>query len=175
MLKRILFITLAVLIALPSCKTSKPTPQEVVEKLGPDPYFIIDGKPVDKSDLGKYDPSIIATLTTFYGKEAVSKYGEIAEDGAIVVRTKSFALTKAEEFLSEFSSDYEIMLAKTDRGEIQYILNDEILKEDYEGKLSMLDSKNLKRLKIIDSTELKNQYELEDKEVGVILKAKKFD
>jgi len=123
MLKRILFITLAVLIALPSCKTSKPTPQEVVEKLGPNPYFIIDGKPVDKSDLGKFEKSSIATLTTFYGKEAINKYGEIATDGAVVVMTKGFALREAEEFLSSFSSEYEIMLNKTDRGQIQYILS----------------------------------------------------
>ncbi|WP_296621529.1 hypothetical protein [Marivirga sp.] len=172
MLKQILLNTLIVLILFTSCKTSQKTPQEVVEKLGPDPYFIVDGEPIDKSKLGNYDPSTIATLTTFYGKEAKNKYGEIANDGAVVVRTKKFAINIFEDFFSQYSPEYEEMITTTEREKIQYILNGEILKEDYEGKLSLLEDKTLKGLKVIDSMELKNQFNIDDKEVGVVLKVK---
>jgi hypothetical protein len=173
MIKKLLLSSLTALILLTGCKTSQKSPQEVVEKLGENPYFIIDDEPVDRSKLGNYPPSTIATVTTFYGKEAVQNYGQIAKDGAVIVETKDFATEKYENFFSAFSTDYKEMLSKTERSKIQYILNGEIQVENYEGKLSLLNRKTLKGLTIVNSTELSNQFGIENKVVGVILKSKK--
>jgi hypothetical protein len=168
MIKRILFFTL---IIVTGCKTSNLPPDKAVEKLGANPYFEIDGQPVSQNDLGKYNPTDIATVTTYYDKDAVKRFGEKAKDGAVTIETKNFATTKYETFFKSYSKAYEQMIITTDRNEIQYILNDRVLTEDFEGVLALLNSKLLKDLKIVDQVILLDKYTVQNKKVGVILKA----
>ena len=168
MIKRILFFTL--LIAT-SCKTSKLPPDKAMEKLGANPYFEIDGQPVNQNDLAKYNPTDIASLTTYYNKEAINRFGEKAKDGALTIETKTFATNKYESLFKTFSIDYEKMIKETNKGEIQYILNDRILTENFEGDLASLNNKLLKEIKIINQNELFNKFQIQDKKVGVIIRA----
>jgi len=169
MIRTFLILALAVLT---SCGTTKPTPEEAIEKLGANPYFEIDGKPVTQAELGNYNPNDIASLTTFYDKEAIKRFGEKAKDGAVTIETKGFAINKYEAFFKSTSTDYEKMLDETPREEIQYILNDRVLTEDYEGDLASIDKKLLKEIKIIDSKELAEKFNIKNKKVGVLIKAK---
>jgi hypothetical protein len=168
MIKRVLFFTLLIVTG---CKTSNLPPDKAVDKLGANPYFEIDGQPVSQSDLGKYNPTDIASLTTYYDKDAIKRFGEKAKDGAVTIETKPFATNKYETFFKSYSKAYEQMIIATDRNEIQYILNDRVLTENFEGDLALLNSKLLKELKIIDQGILLDKYKVQNKKVGVILKA----
>jgi len=168
MIRNILILTLLVLAC---CGTSKRTPEEAVQKLGANPYFEIDGKSVTQSELGNYNPTDIASLTTFYDKDAKKRFGEKAKDGAVIIETKEFATNRYETFFKSYSKDYEKMLNETQKEEIQYILNDRILTENYEGDLASIDKNLIKEIKIIDQKELIEKYQIQNKKVGVIIKA----
>ena len=130
-MKKISFITI-LLILITGC-TNRLTPTKAAQKLGPNPYFEVDGVPKNKSDLSTLNPSDIASLTTYYDKEAKKIYGDKAEDGVVIIETKPYATNKFENFFKSISKEYEEMRNNNNKTDIQYILNDayslKILKE----------------------------------------------
>ncbi|HEY8935546.1 MAG TPA: hypothetical protein VIM65_10020 [Cyclobacteriaceae bacterium] len=168
MIKRVLLFTLFVVTG---CKTSNLPPNKAVEKLGANPYFEIDEQAVSQSDLGKYNPTDIALLSTYYDKDAIKRFGDKAKDGAVIIETKTFATNKYEAFFRSYSKEYEQMIKETDRTDIQYILNDNVLTENFEGNLALLNNKLLKELKVINQEMLLDKYKVQNKKIGVILKA----
>ncbi|HRG07973.1 MAG TPA: hypothetical protein PLJ08_05300 [Cyclobacteriaceae bacterium] len=148
-------------------------PDNAIEKLGANPYFEIDGQTVNQSDLSKYNPTDIASLTTYYEKDATKRFGDKAKDGAVIIETRSFATNKFEAFFKTYSKEYEQMIRDTDRSEIQYILNDRILTESFEGDLSLLNNKLMKDLKVIGQPLLQDKYKVQDKKIGVIINAER--
>lgn len=162
-------ILILVLIVLASCGTTIRTPEEAVQKLGANPYFEIDGKVVIPAELADYNPADIASLTTYYNKDAKKRFGEKAKDGAVIIETKEFATNRFETFFKSISKDYEKVLNETPNEELQYILNDRILTEDYEGYLASIDKNLLKEIKIIDQKELIERYQIQNKKVGVVI------
>lgn len=159
------------MLTIVSCKTSKTPPDNAIEDLGPNPYIEIDELPVDKSEIGKYNPADIVLLTTYYNSDATSKFGEKASDGAVIIETRAYATNKFETFLKSYSNEYQQMMMVTKREDIQYILNGRILTGNFEGDLSLLNDKLLKALKIVDKDDLIKKFDIHDKKIGVILKA----
>lgn len=170
MIKRILCL---IIIILTSCKSNKLEPKTAIEKLGPNPYFEINGESINRNELGNYDPNSIASLTTFYNEDAIRLFGNKAKDGAVIIQTKDFCINEFETLFKSFSSDFEELIKETSSSEIQYILNGKILVENFEGDLATLNDKLLKSLKVIGSDELKNKYQIDSKNFGVIIKAKR--
>lgn len=168
MIKNILILALLILT---SCQTTKQSPEETIQKLGENPYFEIDSKPLTQSELKKYNPNDIASLTTYYDKDAKKRFGEKAKDGAVIIETKKFATNRYETFFKSYSKEYEKMLNQKQKEEIQYILNDRILTENYEGDLASIDKSLIKEIKIIDKKELIEKYQIQNKTVGVLIKA----
>jgi hypothetical protein len=165
-------IVALVLMLLWSCKPTQITPSEAVEKLGANPYFEVDDQEVKVGDLGKYKPTDIASLTTYYGNDAIKQYGEKAKDGAVSIETRGFATTKYESFFKKSSKEFEQVMNQNERKDIQYILNDRILTENFEGDLALVDKTLLKSLKIIDDKELASRYKIIDKKIGVVIKSR---
>jgi len=149
------------------------TPTEAVKKLGQNPYYEFDGKPVEFSFLKNVDPMNISVIHTYYDKEAIKLYGEKAKDGAVLIETRTFAKNKYETFFKKCSSEYSDMISKSDTSDIQYILNERVLKKNIEGDLSLITEKNFKSLKLVDSQELESKYQVPSKKIGVIVKAKR--
>jgi hypothetical protein len=170
MIKKILFFALLGTI---SCKPTLVPPEKAVEKLGPDPYFQIDGNRVGRNELGKYNPEDIAVLTTYYDKDATKRFGDSAKDGAVVIETRKFATDKFEAFFKSYSKEYARILETTDKSEIQYILNDRVLIKDFEGDLASVSKKLIKSLTIVNQHTLSDNYKVFDKKVGVVIKSKK--
>jgi hypothetical protein len=170
MKKSIVLLLLTILIY--SC-SHRLTPTEAIYKLGANPYFEVDGNPVDRSYLDSINSNEIASLTTFYDKDAISMFGEKSKDGAVLIETKTFARNKFETLFKKFSLDYEALLKHTERNEIQYILNGRVLVENYEGDLVAISEKTLKRITIIRSKELEDKYQVKDKKAGVIIEAER--
>ena len=169
MTKWIFFFTVLIVT---SCKTSNHLPPaEAVGRLGANPYFEVDGNPVSHNDLSKYEPTDIASLTTYYGKDATNRFGERAKDGAVIIETKKFAINKYESLFKSHSADYKKVIEGTHRSEIQYILNDRILTENFEGDLASINSRLLKQIKVIDQKELLDKFQVEGKKVGVVIRA----
>jgi len=148
------------------------SPEKAIQKLGANPYYEIDGNQVYQKDLASYKPTEIAAITTYYNKDAVNRYGEKAIEGAVIIETKQFATIKFETFLKKNSKEYEKMLNETQIIDIQYILNDRILTENFEGTLASIDDKLLKEIIIIDQKELIEKYQIQNKKIGVVIKSK---
>ena len=168
---RYTFIFLLLLII--SCKSTQVPPDKAAEKLGANPYFLIDGQPVEKKEIMKYQPTDIASVTTYYGKDATNNFGDKAIDGAVSISTNTFATNKYETLFKSFSKDYEKAMKENDRSEIQYILNDRILTENFEGDLASIDNKLLKDLKVIDQNTLIDKFKIIDKKIGVLITSKR--
>src|SRR6266850_330081 len=136
------------------CKSTQIPPEKAIEKLGANPYFIIDGQPANKSDIMKLKPTDIASATTYFGSRATNNFGDKAKDGAISFLTKSYATSEYETLFISFSKDYEKVITENNRSDIQYILNGRILTENFEGDLASIDYNLLKELKVIDQKTL---------------------
>jgi len=169
-MKHILILFLLFIIG---CKSQQIGPAKAIEKLGANPYFMIDEQPVDKSELMKYEPTSIALVTTYYDKDAIKNFGDKAKDGAVLILTKSFATNKYETLFKSFSKDYEKVLIENNKNDIQYILNDRILIDKFEGTLASIDNKLLKNVKIIDQKTLAEKFQITNKKVGILIKSKR--
>lgn len=172
MMKPLCYALLILTSLVTGCKSYKVTPQQAVEKLGTNPYFEIDAQSADKGILNEYDPKDIATLATYFGRDATKRFGEKAKDGAVIIETRKFAIEKYETMLKSASSAYAKMIAETRRDDIQYILNDRILVDNFEGDLASLNAKLLKSVHIINEWELTERFQIH-KKIGVIIQAKR--
>ena len=148
------------------------SPKKAIKKLGNDPVFFLDSVNVDKDELGNYNSQDIAKVSVFKGKEAIALVGPDGKDGAVFIETKAFGRTKYIRYLATKSSDYaKIVNTPTKDSSLQYILNGKVLKENFEGDLSLIDDKTFKSIKIIDKATLQQQYQVMDKEYGVLIES----
>ncbi len=156
-----------------SCKSTQVVrPEKVVDKLGQNPYFIIDGQAADNSVLQATKPEDVASLTTYYGKEAITKYGEQAKDGAVEVETKPYSKAKYQQFFKEVSSEYKVKLAAEGSDDnFQYILNGKVLTKDFEGTLAGITPALLKEIKVIGGEEVASKFHVSGKSTGILITA----
>jgi hypothetical protein len=171
MKKYILVVALA--ITFLGCKSAqRMTPVEAANKLGPNPHFIIDGQASDKSAMQTMEAEDVASLTAYYGKDAKSRYGDKAKDGAVEIETKAYAKEKYQKVLKEASSEYKSRLeAEGGDNNFQYILNGKALTGNYIGDLACLTPDLLKEIRIVGSEELINSYNIDGKAAGVVITA----
>jgi len=164
-------ILLSLVLIFSACKSTNTTPQQVLKNLGENPYYEVDGQPKNEENLLKIDSEDVALVSAYFGKEAKQLYGKKAKDGVVIIQTKKFATNKYETFFKSYSQDYEQMLSVIDSKDIQYVLNDNVLTEDFEGSLTLLNNELLKELKVINQETLSEKYDINDKKIGVILVA----
>ena len=67
------------------------------------------------------------------------------------------------------------MLSPEPDSSIQYILNKHVLTSDYEGDLMAIDDKIFKEIVVIDKETLARDYNIFDKNLGVVIKSDKPD
>ncbi|WP_110831009.1 hypothetical protein [Pedobacter nutrimenti] len=136
-----------------------------------DPLFFIDGKEVLKSEMGNINSNDIATVTVL--KEgAFKKYGEKGKNGVVLIETKAYSRKRFQQYFSAKSPSYKTLLELNSNDQnIQYILNEKVLKNDYEGDLASIADSTLISVDVIDAGELK-KYKVTDKQHGLLIKTK---
>jgi hypothetical protein len=149
-------------------------PEKAVKKLGPNPVFILDSTQVEQAALDQVDANTIAMVNMFYDQEAIDLLGEKAKDGAAYIETKDFARRRFVRFFRSYSLAYDSLItqAGSDK-DFQYILNDKLQEGNYEGNLVLVDKVHIVSLEILDATQLKHQYNITGKSVGIKIKSKR--
>lgn len=141
-----------------------------------DPVFFLDSVRVTKNDLMKYEPNQIASVTVYKDKSAWDKFGSEAVNGLIYIETKDFAKKRYWSFLSSKSTEYKILVPEPSKdSNVVYILNNKVLKENFEGDLANIDNENFIDVKIINSEMLKSDFDIIDKKGGVVITSKPTD
>lgn len=140
--------------------------------MGENPYFLVNEKPVERSELDNYNAEDIGLLVSYFDKQAVKLYGQKAKDGVVMVYTKDFATQKYEALFSSHSESYSQMIVETPRENIQYIVNGQSFTKNSNARMALLTEDRLKSLEVVDQQELIKKYNVTDKTVGVIIKAK---
>lgn len=149
--------------------------KERYKQLLNDPVFFIDSINVTRIELRQYEPTDIAVLTVYKDSNAISLVGEQGKYGAVYVETKKFAKNKYWNYFTSKSPAYLKVVPKPDDdSSVVYILNNKILKENFEGDLSGIDNQNLINITIINKKQLIRDYNIFDKTHGVII-TKKVD
>ena len=85
------------------------------------PLFVVDGKIVEDKKLSELDPNTIHTLSILKDQNATALYGNQANDGVVIVTTKTYA----KEHPEAVSSDVEDRLS----GKVKKVIKTELGKE----------------------------------------------
>lgn len=163
---KVVFLTFIILLGCKSSKVSQLKDRE----MGENPYYLFDGQPI--VSIQDIDPQTITAITKIFPKAAAKEYGAKAVDGAYIIESRAYAKSIYESLFSSFSRDYAKIINSTDTSAIQYILNGKVLKGNFEGELSGINEKSLKKLEIVDQSELSSKFQITNKPVGVIVTAK---
>lgn len=142
------------------------SPKRIIKKIGTNPVFFIDSTSVEKEDLQKYNPEDISSVTVYKDKSAYELLGEDGKDGVIYIETKKFCKNRYWKYFTSKSKEYQKSVKTSDDNNIQYILNDRILKENFEGDLAAINDKVFKSIKFISKESLVKEYKIEDKDFG---------
>ncbi|REG91132.1 hypothetical protein [Flavobacterium aquicola] len=143
------------------------SPKKILKKLGEDPVFFIDSINVEKGDLQRYDPNQISSVTVYKDKEAIALLGEDGKDGVIYIETKVFCKKRYWKYFVSKSSEYNQFVSSYENDmNVQYVLNERVLKEGFEGDLAAIDDVVFKSIKLISKEELIKKYQIEDKDYG---------
>jgi len=163
-----------VFLLIPFSIFGQEPPINALQKLGPNPYYLFDSTQIYQSDLESIDPNQISSLTILLDTSAIEQFGVEAKDGAVIIETKNFARKKFTTFFRQVSLQYDSLFTLMGSDStFQYILNDKIKTDNYEGDLSMIDKGILIDIFIINSDQLFNTYGISDKKYGIIIKSKK--
>ncbi len=166
-MKYFLFFLFSILIL--SVKAQNP--KKIMKEQGNVPVFFIDSIRVSKSKLMQYPSEQISAVSVYKDSNAVKLVGEEGKNGVVYVETKKFVKNRYWKYFSSKSEKY-LAIVPNPRSDtaIQYIINDKVLKTNFESDLSQINDSVFKEIIIIDKNELKRKYAIEGKNFGVIIK-----
>jgi len=137
-----------------------------------DPVYLLDSVQVNKTIISHLEPVEIAYISVYKDTLKIKKIfkGE-AKRGLIYIETKSFARQKYWSYFKSKSSEYARLVPTplSDTTKIVYILNEKVLKDNYEGYLSNITDKDFRKITIIDQKELIDKYNIHNKEYGILI------
>ena len=148
------------------------SPENNTSKIGKDPIFFIDSISVSTNEFRKLDSKIVGSVTVYKDKEATEIAGEKGKDGVIYIETIVFSKKRYWNFFISKSKEYKKYVPSSQEDpNVQYILNEELLIKDFEGKLASINDSTFKSIKIISKKDLATKYKILDKEIGVIIES----
>ena len=135
-----------------------------------DPVFFIDSVRVNRGVLENYTPDEIASLTIYKDTNAIKRVGPKGKNGLVYIETKNFARMRYWEYFKSKSIEYlkAVPTVKED-SLVQYILNNEVLKNNYEGDLASINNKTFKTITIISKDQLVKDYGITNKKYGIVI------
>ena len=135
-----------------------------------EPLMFLDSIRINKGVLNSYKPDEIAMVSVLKDSNAIKVAGKEATNGAIYITTKSFARDSYWNYFKLKSIDYQKSVPDLNtEANVVYILNNKVLKSNFEADLFNINDLNLIELSVISKDELKN-YNLKGKSIGVIIK-----
>ncbi|MBD1392368.1 hypothetical protein [Mucilaginibacter glaciei] len=148
--------------------------KKIIKKLGSNPIQIMDSARITREDISHLDPKTIASIKVLYDNEAIKAYGNDAADGVIIFTSKNFARERYTKFFRTASVQYDSLynLTKSD-STFLYIINDKIKTENWEGDLLLISNDLFISMQILTDEELKNRYNITDKQYGIYIKSKR--
>ena|SRR5215203_1227952 len=164
--------TLILILSTLALATYAQKPKRVIKKLGDEPVFFIDSVNVEKGELSKYSPNEIASVSVYKDSSAIRLVGSDGKDGVVYITTKAFAKNQYWNYFRSKSPEYaKVVTSPQADTTVQYILNGRILKDNYEGDLSLINDKVFQELNVIDQQTLRQRYNIIGKTYGVIVKS----
>jgi hypothetical protein len=118
-------------------------------------------------------PDNIAMISVVKFRNLRSYQGVFRINSYVYIETKPFARRRYNKMFSELSPAYAAALKKygTDTG-FQYILDGAVLTSSIEPMLAAMETKGIADISVIDPKQLKKQYQVEDRQVGVVIRSK---
>ena len=99
--------------------------------------------------------------------------GPFASNGAIYITTKSFARDSYWNYFKSKSPEYKDKVPDLKiESKVTYILNNKILRTNFEADLFQIDDTNFLSLQVITGKQLKNDYKVSGKSIGVVITTK---
>lgn len=136
-----------------------------------EPVFFLDSIRVNKGVLNSYEPNEIALVSVYKDANAIRVAGKDAKNGAIYITTKSFARDSYWNYFKLKSLEYKKSVPDMEiEAKVVYILNNKVLKSNFEGDLFNINDSNFIELSVINNDKLKKDYHIMDKSIGVIIK-----
>jgi hypothetical protein len=141
-----------------------------------DPIYFLDEVRISSEDIQKVNPNDLAAIEVLKDSSAISVLGEEGKNGVIYITTINYAREKYIQYLSSKSADFErIVHSLGDEDIVTYILNNKILEKKNAGDLYFINDENYIALRVINKAELEKQYNISDKEYGIIILTKQKD
>jgi hypothetical protein len=131
----------------------------------------MDSVRITRIELKNYNPNDIAAVSVYKDSSAFRLIGQQGAYGVVYIQTKKFARNKYWNFLSHRSADYlKLVPNPYSDSSVVYILNDKVLKTNFEGTLSSIDDKNFLELRIIGADRLKKDYDITNRQNGIMIR-----
>ena len=141
-----------------------------LDKLGKNPVTFIDSAKVTRAEVLAFDSKLVALMTIYDPSEATDLIGEDGKDGVIYVESRDFCKKRFLRYFKSKSTEFSKLLdSKGNDSTFQYIINGKVLTSRFDGELALVDDKVFKTLNIITKKELSSQYNITDKEYGIII------
>ncbi|WP_162796032.1 hypothetical protein [Pedobacter nanyangensis] len=165
-------LTLILLAVYSAAFAQKSNPDTEIKKLGPKPFFVVNDKKATTAMIKDLPSDSVTVVTLLYDTAATNRYGDAAKDGLVMIETRSYAKSKFISYFKKVSPEFDQLYTsqKNDQNFV-YILNDKIQKGNYEGNLSTIGDKEFIKLEIISAEQLKTNYNIEDKQYGIVVQA----
>lgn len=161
-------IWLTIILLLGGWAANGQNPRKALRGVGQEPIFFIDSVRVSNDQILKYSPEEIASISIYKDSSAIKLMGQSGQDGVIYAETKAFASIRFKRYFSGKSKEFARLIQSTESNvRIQYVLNDKILTQNFEGELAGIDDSVFKGISIINSPELEREFKVKDKDFGV--------
>ncbi len=136
---------------------------EVLQKITDETVFYVDYEKVGhKSALNTIDPSDIASITMYEksDKKVPKAIKDDIDNGVVLLITKKYAISNYRPKLANISKEYHdrTVTEPNDRDNLMYVINDEILKPNVEGKLMNLKFSKVKSIVVLSADEAQKIY-----------------
>jgi hypothetical protein len=145
-------------------------------KLFPDnePMLFIDSIRTNASFIeSAYKPSEIAMVSVYKGNSAIAIAGKDAKNGAIYMTTKSFARDHYWNYFKSKSLEYKNTVTDLKKeSKAVYILNNKVLKTNFEADLFQINDSNFVSLQVITGKQVKSDYHIPGKSFGIVITTK---
>lgn len=153
--------------------SAEKTAMSIIRK---NPLLILDSTIIVRDSLQNVSPEDIADITVLKEESATAAFGDKGKNGVIIIETKKFARAKYIKFLRAASPQYDSLYQKIGSDTaFQYILNGKVLTQNYEGSLAPLSLQKLTDVQILNKQQLKDSFDIDDKDYGVAIISEKKD
>jgi hypothetical protein len=147
-------------------------PEEDMKNNKEVPLYFLDSMRTTKADVEKVNPSDVANVFVYKGKNALEIPGNNEKKSNVVfIETKKFAKKRYWNYFKTKSGEYGKMVPSPENDKlVQYVLNGRVMKSDFEGELSAINDSSFRSIEVIPKDTLLKRFGIYRKSIGVIIK-----